>query len=206
MDMKSPKEIEFESPNELLNILNNLSKEFADINGGTKALLISEIDTPLGKMIAGIVEDKLTMLEFEDWQILENQIKRISKKLGAVPIIRDNPLFKIIREEVSLYFEGKLKIFSIPLFECGTDFQKRVWNELKKIPYGKTISYETLAKRIGDLNAVRAVANANGHNSIGIIIPCHRVIGKDGNLRGYGGKVWRKKRLLELESPEEKLL
>jgi AraC family transcriptional regulator, regulatory protein of adaptative response / methylated-DNA-[protein]-cysteine methyltransferase len=187
-------------------IIENLSMKSADTNHELKTLSISEIETPLGKMIAGIIDNKLTMLIFEDPPTLENQIKRIAKKLEAVPMILDNPLFKIVREEISLYFEGKLKEFTIPLFEFGTDFQKRVWNELKKIPYGKTISYDTLAKRIGDFNAVRAVANANGHNNIGIIIPCHRVIGKDGNLRGYGGKVWRKKRLLELENPEEKLL
>lgn len=187
-------------------IIESILKKSADTNSERKILSIAEIETPLGKMIAGLIENKLTMLEFEDHQTLENKIKRVAKKLGAVPAIIENPLFKIIRKEIFLYFEGTLKEFTIPLFECGTDFQKRVWNELKKIPYGKTISYETLAKRIGDLNAVRAVANANGHNSIGIIIPCHRVIGKDGNLRGYSGKVWRKKRLLELESPEEKLL
>ena len=192
--------------NDLNYIIENLAKKSTDINDERKTLSISEVETPLGKMIAGIIENKLTMLVFEDPPTLENKIKQISKKLGAVPVIIENPLFKIIQEELSLYFEGKLKEFTIPLFECGTDFQKRVWNELKKIPYGKTISYDTLAKRIGDLNAVRAVANANGQNSIGIIIPCHRVIGKDGNLRGYGGKVWRKKWLLELENPEEKLL
>lgn len=199
-------DIEFISNNELTNLIKDISKKIIIAKKEIKTLSISEITTPLGTMLAGIIENKLTMLEFIDRKNLETQIRRITNKLHAVPIIQDNPLFKIIHEEVSLYFDGKLKEFSIPLFECGTDFQKRVWNELKKIPYGKIISYETLAKRIGNPDAIRAVANANGHNSIGIVIPCHRVIGKDGNLRGYGGKVWRKKRLLELESPEEKLL
>ena len=81
----------------------------------------------------------------------------------------------------------------------GTDFQQNVWKELLKIPFGETICYEELAKRIGNPTAQRAVANANGFNAIGIVIPCHRVIGKDGKLRGYGGKVWRKKKLLDLE-------
>jgi O-6-methylguanine DNA methyltransferase len=129
-------------------------------------------------------------------------MKRISQIHKVIPVIQNHPLFQKIEEEITLYFAGKLKEFSVPIIESGSSFQSKVWNELKKIPYGETISYEKLAQRIGNAKAVRAVASANGYNSIAIIIPCHRVIGKDGNLRGYGGKVWRKKRLLEIESPQ----
>ena len=99
------------------------------------------------------------------------------------------------------YFDGKRKAFDIKLNPEGTDFQKKVWNQLLEIPYGKTLSYLDLSKRLGDIKAIRAVANANGKNSIWIIIPCHRVIGSDGSLTGYAGGLNRKKWLLEHESP-----
>ncbi|WP_053954952.1 methylated-DNA--[protein]-cysteine S-methyltransferase [Inediibacterium massiliense] len=97
------------------------------------------------------------------------------------------------------YFNGVRKDFHINFYLEGTDFQKRVWNELLEIPYGKTISYQELAKNIGNEKAVRAVGGANHKNNISIMIPCHRVIGKDGKLTGYGGGLWRKKWLIEHE-------
>ena len=99
------------------------------------------------------------------------------------------------------YFNGVREEFSIKLNPIGTDFQKRVWNELIKIPFGKTISYLELSKKLGDVKAIRAVANANGKNPIWILIPCHRVIGTDGSLTGYAGGLHRKKWLIEHESP-----
>ena len=99
------------------------------------------------------------------------------------------------------YFDGKRKDFDIKLNPEGTDFQKKVWNQLLEIPYGKTLSYLDLSKRLGDIKAIRAVANANGKNPIWIIIPCHRVIGSDGSLTGYAGGLNRKQWLLEHESP-----
>jgi len=99
------------------------------------------------------------------------------------------------------YFDGKRKDFDIKLNPEGTDFQKKVWNQLLEIPYGKTLSYLELSKQLGDVKAIRAVANANGKNPIWIIIPCHRVIGSDGNLTGYAGGLNRKQWLLEHESP-----
>ncbi|MFH6767423.1 methylated-DNA--[protein]-cysteine S-methyltransferase [Gaetbulibacter aquiaggeris] len=99
------------------------------------------------------------------------------------------------------YFDGKRKIFDIKLNPEGTDFQKKVWNQLLEIPYGKTISYLDLSKQLGDVKAIRAVANANAKNPIWIIIPCHRVIGSDGSLTGYAGGLNRKQWLLEHESP-----
>jgi AraC family transcriptional regulator of adaptative response/methylated-DNA-[protein]-cysteine methyltransferase len=104
-----------------------------------------------------------------------------------------------LRTELSRYFAGELRRFSVPVLVRGTPFQENVWRELQKIPFGKTVSYEDIAKRVGNARAVRAVARANGTNRICILIPCHRVIGKDGSLSGYGGGVWRKRLLLELE-------
>ncbi|WP_298395649.1 methylated-DNA--[protein]-cysteine S-methyltransferase [Flavobacterium sp.] len=99
------------------------------------------------------------------------------------------------------YFEGKRKDFDIKLNPKGTDFQKKVWQELLNIPFGKTISYLDLSKKLGDVKAIRAVASANGKNPLWIVIPCHRVIGTDGSLTGYAGGLWRKKWLLEHETP-----
>ncbi|MBC7555715.1 MAG: methylated-DNA--[protein]-cysteine S-methyltransferase, partial [Chryseobacterium sp.] len=114
-------------------------------------------------------------------------------------IIGENPHFKLLEKELELYFEGKLKEFTVPLSPVGTEFQKSVWQVLQKIPYGKTWSYKKQAEILGDVKKVRAVANANGLNKISIVLPCHRVIGSNGKITGYGGGVWRKQKLLELE-------
>jgi methylated-DNA-[protein]-cysteine S-methyltransferase len=97
------------------------------------------------------------------------------------------------------FFDGKRTTFDTPLHPEGTHFQLNVWDELKKIPYGRTCSYEDLARRLGDIKVIRAAATANGRNPLPIIIPCHRVIGKNGSLTGYSGGLWRKQFLLELE-------
>ncbi|UOB15930.1 methylated-DNA--[protein]-cysteine S-methyltransferase [Abyssalbus ytuae] len=99
------------------------------------------------------------------------------------------------------YFDGKRQSFSLTLNPEGTDFQKRVWQALTEIPFGKTTSYLQLSKKLGDVKAIRAVASANGKNPFWIIVPCHRVIGADGSLTGYAGGLWRKKWLLEHENP-----
>ncbi len=102
--------------------------------------------------------------------------------------------------QLTEYFDGKRKNFTLELHPAGTDFQKRVWNALLNIPYGKTMSYLELSKRLGDVKAIRAVAAANGQNPLWIVIPCHRVIGSDGSLTGYAGGLHRKKWLLAHES------
>jgi len=104
-------------------------------------------------------------------------------------------------KELVEYFEGKRHDFSFDLNPRGTDFQKAVWNELRNIPFGKTASYLELSKKLGDIKAIRAVASANGKNPLWIAVPCHRVIGSDGSLTGYAGGLWRKKWLLEHETP-----
>lgn len=101
------------------------------------------------------------------------------------------------------YFEGKRQDFDFKINPKGTDFQQKVWQELVNIPFGKTISYLDLSKKLGDVKAIRAVASANGKNPLWIVVPCHRVIGTDGSLTGYAGGLWRKKWLLEFESPSK---
>jgi len=117
---------------------------------------------------------------------------------------RNDSVFKDAREQLAAYFAGELKTFALPLAPEGTSFQKLVWQALLDIPFGKTESYGALAKRIGHDQGARAVGLANGHNPIGIIIPCHRVIGADGSLTGYGGGIERKQWLLEHEGSYRK--
>jgi methylated-DNA-[protein]-cysteine S-methyltransferase len=114
--------------------------------------------------------------------------------------IEDKAPFKEVIRQLDAYFEGKLKDFDLPLVLDGTEFQLLVWNNLRKIPYGETVSYGQLARRIGSPEAARAVGLANGSNPIPIIIPCHRVIGSNGDLTGFGGGLPVKKKLLALES------
>jgi methylated-DNA-[protein]-cysteine S-methyltransferase len=112
------------------------------------------------------------------------------------------PLPPLVQEglrQIDEYFRGKRKTFTVKLQVQGTDFQKKVWNQLMRIPYAKTVSYKDVARAIGNEKAVRAVGGANGRNKIGIIIPCHRVIAHDGTLGGYGGGLWRKEWLLNHE-------
>jgi len=120
---------------------------------------------------------------------------------------KEDPAFFVdVIRQLQEYFVGALREFEIPLRMEGTEFQKKVWKNLQKIPYGETISYGELAKRIGDPKAVRAVGAANGQNPLPIIVPCHRVIGSNGSLTGFGGGLENKRRLLDLESAQRRLL
>lgn len=164
-----------------------------------KIVDLKRIETPLGTMIACANENGICMLEFSDRKALPTELKEISKHFDANIVQGENPHFKTLEKELEEYFEGKLKDFTVPLAPVGTDFQKKVWEILRTIPYGTTRSYQQQADILGNPKAVRAVANANGLNKISIIIPCHRVIGSNGTLTGYGGGIWRKQKLLELE-------
>jgi methylated-DNA-[protein]-cysteine S-methyltransferase len=125
---------------------------------------------------------------------------RIKKLLDADYIEADDEVLKETRKQIDEYFIMQRQEFTLPLLMVGTEFQKSVWNALLKIPYGKTASYLELSKIIGNEKAVRAVANANGANAIALIIPCHRIIGTNGKLTGYGGGLPLKKKLLDLEN------
>lgn len=159
-----------------------------------------KIQTPLGEMLAIKSEKGLCMLEFFDGKSTEKQLKEI-ENLGEI-LEKDDDILNRLENELNDYFKGNLKEFTIPLDLIGTDFQKKVWNELIKIPFGETRSYKEQSIAVGDLLAIRAVANANGKNKIAIVVPCHRVIGSDGSLTGYAGGKKRKQFLLELESQQ----
>lgn len=160
---------------------------------------VTRIPTLLGPMIAGATDNGICLLEFTDRRMIETQVERLRKYLKAELIPGQSPFFDQLTQELDQYFEGKLQKFTVPLETPGTEFQQKVWKVLQDIPYGKTRSYKEQAIAINNLKAIRAVATANGDNRIAIIIPCHRVIGSDGSMTGYGGGVWRKQKLLELE-------
>ncbi len=167
---------------------------------GKKALLqITRFTTRIGPMFACASNQGLCLLEFTDRRMLETEFKDLRKRLKAVILPGDNPHLKLAEKELQEYFDGKRQTFSVQLHTPGTDFQQSVWKMLGEIPYGSTRSYKEQARVLGNPNAVRAVASANGHNRIAIMIPCHRVIGSDGSLVGYGGGLHRKKWLLEFE-------
>ena len=128
--------------------------------------------------------------------------------VAIISVLAEGEISKTIPKELKIavaqlqeYFDGKRKDFDFKLNPKGTDFQQKVWQELLNIPFGKTISYLDLSKKLGDVKAIRAVASANGKNPLWIVVPCHRVIGTDGSLTGYAGGLWRKKWLLEHETP-----
>lgn len=164
-----------------------------------RIIQLKRIETPLGTMFACAVTEGICLLEFTDRKMLETEFKTLSKMLNAIIVQGENEHFKILEQQLAEYFIGKRKIFSVPLFTPGSEFQNMVWNALQQIPFGTTRPYKDQAISIKKPNATRAVANANGMNRISILIPCHRVIGADGSLTGYGGGIWRKQWLLDME-------
>jgi len=169
-----------------------------------KVVTIKRILTPLGPIFAGSTDEGICLLEFTDRRMIETQINRLRKSLKAEFIPGENSFLDKLEKQIDDYFSGIRKEFDLPLVITGSDFQKNSWEALMKIPYGETRSYQEQASRVGDKNAVRAVARANGDNKISIIVPCHRVIAKNGKLAGYGGGLWRKKYLLDLEQRNKK--
>jgi AraC family transcriptional regulator of adaptative response/methylated-DNA-[protein]-cysteine methyltransferase len=179
------------------------SRTFGDAPGrarGTGGSIITEmIESPLGPLLAGASEEGICLLEYTDRRMLEHNFETMRRRFGCAVVPGRHRLLDQLKAELGEYFAGKRRHFAVPLSARGTPFQEKVWNELRKIPHGETISYDELARRVGQPTAQRAVARANGMNRICILIPCHRVIGKDGSLTGYGGGLWRKRLLLDLE-------
>ncbi len=157
----------------------------------------SYIKTPIGELLAVANDESLYMLDFSDLENIDKKLAKISKnqeiKSGG------NFVIEQIDSELKEYFAGNLKKFKTKVTLTGTEFQNSVWQALLDLKYGETISYIDLAKKIGNEKAVRAVASTVGANPLPVIIPCHRIIGKDGSLTGYSGGIDKKKFLLELE-------
>ena len=172
----------------------------APTSGNPKNVInLVRFTTPIGPMFAGATEKGLCLLEFTDRRMLETEFKDLRKRLNAVISPGETEILSQTQTELTQYFEGKRKRFSVPLDTPGTDFQQSVWQILMEIPYGETRSYKQQAAALNNPKAVRAVASANGQNRVAIIIPCHRLIGSDGSLTGYGGGLHRKQWLLDLE-------
>lgn len=166
---------------------------------GTTPIVATLVPSPLGALLAAATDQGLCMLEFADRKKLPGQAADLTRWFERPVLPGSNPHIEQIIRELEEYFAGKRREFSVPLDLRGTEFQEVVWRELLRIPFAGTISYEALAVRIGRPGAQRAVGMANGKNRIPIVVPCHRVIQKNGQLRGYGGGLWRKQFLLELE-------
>ncbi len=166
---------------------------------GIPPLVATIVPSPLGPLLAAATEEGLCMLEFADRKRLPEQAADLTRWFKRPVVPGTNACIAQAERELAEYFAGTRQGFEVPLVLKGTEFQERVWRELLRIPYGVTISYEQLATRIGKPTAQRAVGLANGRNRIPIIVPCHRVIQKNGQLRGYGGGLWRKQFLLDLE-------
>ena len=165
------------------------------------ALLLADwIDTPLGAMIAISCPHRLHLLEFADRKALSREMIRLQKaQPGGVGFGRPPPTQQIAAE-LARYFAGEVARFQTPLALHGTAFEQEVWRHLLQIPAGETRSYSQIARDLGRASATRAVARANGSNQIAVVIPCHRVLAADGSLTGYGGGLWRKQRLIEIET------
>lgn len=162
-------------------------------------------ESPCGTLLLGSFDDKLCLC---DWQVEKHRDhvnRRLKRILNAEFEEGTSEVIEKAVKQLDEFFSGQRREFDVPLLFTGTDFQKTVWNELLEIPFGMTVSYGEMARRIGMPKAVRAVANANGANSMSIFAPCHRVIGSDRSLTGYGGGLAAKQFLLELETGSRKL-
>ena len=157
------------------------------------------INTPLGEMVAGATDEGVCLLEFSDRRMLPTEYKDLTRLLKTTFEDGKNRHLKALKKQLKEYFDGKRKEFSIPLVTPGSEFQKAVWKELQNIQFGSTRSYHEQSIALNRPGSIRAIANANGTNRISIVIPCHRVIGSDGHLMGYGGGLKRKKWLLDHE-------
>ncbi len=162
-------------------------------------LQTSQLDTPFGPMIAIANENALYLLEFIGRRSLARELECLKQQTKSTIVPGRTQPIESIEQELRLYADGALKEFKTPLFLLGSPFQKQVWEELQKIPFGHTCSYSDLAAAIHRPTAFRAVAQANGANQLALIIPCHRVINANGNLGGYGGGIPRKQQLLDHE-------
>jgi methylated-DNA-[protein]-cysteine S-methyltransferase len=162
-------------------------------------IIVKYYKSPYGELILGVSDDALCLCDWRYRKMRSTVDQRIMIALDGFYVEGNHEILDLAIFQLEEYFRKERKQFALPLLYIGTDFQKSVWEELVKIPYGKTETYLGLSKRMNNEGAIRAVASANGANAISIIVPCHRVIGSNGDLTGYAGGMEAKERLLQLE-------
>ena len=163
------------------------------------AITYRYLESPLGPMIAGATDNGVCFLEWHDRGGVPRILERVRKRYRCDTVEGTNQHLDQLARELDEYFDGRRREFDVAIDIDGTQFERQVWSLLQEIPYGVTWSYGDMAKKLGKPGASRAVGRANGANYLAVVIPCHRVMETGGGLRGYGGGLWRKKRLLELE-------
>jgi AraC family transcriptional regulator of adaptative response/methylated-DNA-[protein]-cysteine methyltransferase len=184
-------------------VLELSANEPVNVDGEIK---VEWLETPVGPLLAGASESALVLLEFSERSILQQQLASVRRRFNTAIRQGTNRWLEALQLQLDEYFSQRRQQFELPLAYPGTAFQERVWSTLLTIPYGQTWSYLEMARALGDIKATRAVGTANGMNRIAIIIPCHRVINANGKLGGYGGGLWRKQLLLDLERGQRTLV
>lgn len=175
------------------------SAKDAIVSPEKEIIKMTEINTPLGLMLAGATSKSVCLLEFTSRIRIEREFEELKKLLNAVMIPGRNEHLNQLEKELSAYFDGSLKIFTVPLHIPGNDFSQAVWKAIQEVTYGQTCTYKQQADKMNNPKAIRAIASTNGRNRIAIIIPCHRIIGSNGSMTGYAGGVDKKKWLLKFE-------
>jgi O-6-methylguanine DNA methyltransferase len=171
----------------------------------SSSIAVTCVDSPVGTLLLGAQDESIALLEFCELNRIERRVTELQAHLQCDLEARAVPALLRLTDQLDGYFGGRLRTFDLPLRYRGSRFQQQVWAELMRIPYGQTCSYGAIAQRVGDPGAMRAVGAANHHNPIAIVIPCHRVVNANGDIGGYGGEVWRKRWLLDLECGQSQL-
>lgn len=191
---------DFASPGAFARALGKAIADLEPARPDATVMYLASFETPLGSLLAGATDAGLAVLEFTGPDRLGEQLRRLGRRQKRAFVSGTTAASEQAGHELEGYFSGSLRCFNVPLAPVGTAFQLASWQVLRSIPYARTLSYGAQALQLGRPRAVRAVAQANGANPISIIVPCHRVIGADGTLTGYGGGLWRKRWLLGHES------
>jgi len=162
-------------------------------------IITQYFNTPYGELLLGSFEGQLCLCDWRYRKMRQSVDERIQKALGAAYVEGDDAVLQETRRQLEAYFTGQSQVFDLPLLLAGTEFQKTVWQALLQVPFGSTSTYLKLSQTLGNEKAIRAVAAANGANAISIIVPCHRIVGSNGELIGYAGGLPAKQKLLLLE-------